>query len=243
MEHIQKKSKSMIKKILIGFLTIGILSCNSDKTFSDINIVGAMKNVMWKGELSGIINLDTITNKKGLYGLGPESYLTGELLINDGQSYVSKVTSDSTMTVAKTFSVSAPFLVYANVFKWSEIELSSEIKTIKDIEKLVDEKTIDLKRPFAFKLIGKVSRALIHIQNLPIGTKVTSPTEAHQGQTNYELKNEEVTIIGFFSTEHKGVFTHHDSNIHLHLITNNESKMGHLDEVEIKNMKLYLPKE
>ncbi len=243
MEHIQRKSKSMIKKILIGFLTIGILSCNSDKTFSDINIVGAMKNVMWKGELSGIINLDTITNKKGLYGLGPESYLTGELLINDGQSYVSKVTSDSTMSVAKTFSVSAPFLVYANVFKWSEIELSSEIKTIKDIEKLVDEITIDLKRPFAFKLIGKVSRALIHIQNLPKGTKVTSPTEAHQGQTNYELKNEEVTIIGFFSTEHKGVFTHHDSNIHLHLITKNESKMGHIDEVEIKNMKLYLPKE
>ncbi|MCP4484556.1 MAG: alpha-acetolactate decarboxylase [Flavobacteriaceae bacterium] len=232
-----------MKKILIGFLTIGILSCNSDKTFSDINIVGAMKNVMWKGELSGIINLDTITNKKGLYGLGPESYLTGELLINDGQSYVSKVTSDSTMSVAKTFSVSAPFLVYANVFKWSEIELSSEIKTIKDIEKLVDEITIDLKRPFAFKLIGKVSRALIHIQNLPKGTKVTSPTEAHQGQTNYELKNEEVTIIGFFSTEHKGVFTHHDSNIHLHLITKNESKMGHIDEVEIKNMKLYLPKE
>jgi acetolactate decarboxylase len=240
----------MIKKVLIGILTIGILGCNSDKkktysneTYSDVNIVGAMKNVMWKGELSGSINLDTISNKKGLYGLGPESYLTGELLINDGQSYVSKVTSDSTMTVEKTFAVSAPFLVYANVTKWSEIELGSEIKTIKDIEKLVDEKTIDLKRPFTFKLIGKVSKAIIHIQNLPKGTKVTSPTEAHQGQTNYELKNEEVTIIGFFSTEHKGVFTHHDSNIHLHLITNNESKMGHLDELEIENMKLYLPKE
>ena len=201
-----------------------------------------MKNVMWKGELSGSINLDTISNKKGLYGLGPKSYLTGELLINDGQSYVSRVTSDSTMAVQKTFSVSAPFFVYANVTKWIEIELGSEIKKIKDIEKLVDEITIDLKRPFAFKLIGNVSKAVIHIQNLPKGTKVTSPTDAHQGQTNYKLKNEEVTIIGFFSTEHKGVFTHHDSNIHMHLITNNESKMGHLDEVEIENMKLYLPK-
>ena len=240
----------MIKKILIGILTIGILGCNSDKkktnsieTYSDVNVVGAMKNVMWKGELNGSINLDTISDKKGLYGLGPESYLTGELLINDGQSYVSKVTSDSTMTVKKTFAVSAPFLVYANVTKWREIELGSEIKTIKDIEKLVDEKTIDLKRPFAFKLIGKVSKAVIHIQNLPKGTKVTSPTEAHQGQTNYELNNEQVEIIGFFSTEHKGIFTHHDSNIHLHLITNDKSKMGHLDQVEIEDMKLYLPKQ
>ena len=177
-----------------------------------------MKNVMWKGELSGTIKLDTISHKKGLYGLGPESYLTGELLINNGQSYVSKVTSDSTMTVEKTFDVSAPFLVYANVTEWNEIELVSNIKSIKDIEKLVDEKTTEFKRPFAFKLTGKISKAIIHIQNLPKGTKVLSPKEAHQGQTNYELKDEEATIIGFFSTEHKGVFTHHDSNIHLHLI-------------------------
>lgn len=240
----------MIKKVIVGILTIGIFSCDSDKkkansneTYSDINIVGAMKNVMWKGELSGSINLDTISNKKGLYGLGPESYLTGELLINDGQSYVSKVTSDSTMMVEKRFDVSAPFLVYTNVTEWNEIELASSIKSIKDIEKLVDEKTTDLKRPFVFKLTGRILKAIIHIQNLPKGTKVSSPKEAHEGQTNYDLKDEEVTIIGFFSTEHKGIFTHHDSNIHLHLITNDERKMGHLDEVEIENMKLYLPKK
>lgn len=245
-----RKSKSMIKKVILGILTIGIFSCNSDKkkansneTYSDINIVGAMKNVMWKGELNESVNLDTISNKKGLYGLGPESYLTGEILINDGNSYVSKVTSDSTMTVEKTFDISAPFLVYANVTEWNEIELASNIKSIKDIENLVDQKTIDFKRPFAFKLTGRISKAIIHIQNLPKGTEVSSPKEAHVGQTNYDLKNEEVIIIGFFSTEHKGVFTHHDSNIHLHLITKDEDKMGHLDEVEIENMKLYLPKK
>ena len=240
----------MIKKVIVGILAIVIFGCNCDQkktnlneTYSDINIVGAMKNVMWKGELGRSIRLDTISNKKGLYGLGPESYLTGELLINNGQIYVSKVKSDSTMTVEKTFDVSAPFLVYANVTEWNKIELASSIKSIKDIEKLVDEKTTEFKRPFAFKLKGKISKAIIHIQNLPHGTKVSSPKEAHQGQTNYELKDEEVTIVGFFSTEHKGVFTHHDSNIHLHLITKDESKMGHLDELEIENMKLYLPKK
>jgi acetolactate decarboxylase len=29
----------------------------------------------------------------------------------------------------------------------------------------------------------------------------------------------------------------------MHLITKDESKMGHLDELEIKKMKLYLPKK
>jgi acetolactate decarboxylase len=240
----------MIKKVVFGILVIGIFSCNSEKndgasadTYPNINIAGAMKNVMWKGELGASIDLDTISNKKGLYGIGPESYLTGEILINNGNSYVSKVTSDSTMTVEKTFDVSAPFLVYANVREWNEIELASNIKTIKDIENIVNEKTTDSKRPFAFKLIGKISNAKIHIQNLPKGTIVSSPKDAHQGQTNYELKDEEVTIIGFFSTEHKGIFTHHDSNIHLHLITKDESKMGHLDELDIEKMSLYLPKK
>lgn len=240
----------MIKNLIVGVLIIGVCGCHSDpkknnlnETYPDINIVGAMKKVMWKGELHGAINLDTISNKKGLYGIGPVSYLTGELLINDGISYVSKATSDSTMIVEKNFKVSAPFFVYANVNEWKEIELRPEIKTIQDIEELVDEITTNLKRPFAFKLSGKVSKAIIHIQNLPKGTKVSSPAEAHQGQTNYELKNESVEIIGFFSTEHKGIFTHHDSNIHLHLITKDESKMGHLDELEIENMKLYLPKK
>jgi acetolactate decarboxylase len=213
----------MIKKVSIGILSIGIFSCNADKKeahpnhmYSEVTIEGTMKNVMWNGELGGRINLDTISNKKGLYGLGPENYLTGELLVNDGKSYVSKVTSDSTMTVEKRFDVSAPFLVYTNVTEWHEIELPSTITSIKDIENLIDEKTRDFKRPFAFKMTGKLAKASIHVQNLPQGTKVSSPKEAHQGQTNYELKDEEATIIGFFSTEHKGIFTHHDSNVHLH---------------------------
>lgn len=242
-----------IKKLTFGLLTIGpMISCNSTPkekntpetaTYPDIKIVGAMKNVMWKGELGSSIDLDTISDKNGLYGLGPVSYLTSELLINNGKSYVSKVTSDSTMTVEKTFKTSAPFFVYGNVTEWNVIDLPSEIKTIQDLENFIEDKATKFKRPFAFKLIGQASNAIIHIQNLPKGAKVSSPKEAHQGQTNYELENEIVEIIGFFSTEHKGIFTHHDSYLHMHLITKDESKMGHLDELEISKMKLYLPKK
>jgi acetolactate decarboxylase len=239
-----------MKKLILGLLTIIIISCNSTKKesnstedYSDIKIVGAMKNVMWKGELGSSIELDTISNKKGLYGLGPVSYLAGELLINDGQSYISKVTSDSTMTVEKSFDISAPFFVYANVTEWNESELPTNIKSIQDLEKFIDKKTAEYKRPFVFKLKGEVSTAIIHSQNLPEGTKVSSPDEAHQGQVNYKLTEEEAEIIGFFSTEHKGVFTHHDSFLHMHLITKDKNKMGHLEELVIGNMKLHLPKK
>jgi acetolactate decarboxylase len=240
-----------IKKISFGLFLIVLVSCNQNtkstnlelERYSDIKITGTMKNVMWKGDLEGIVNLDSITNKKGLYGVGPESYLTGEILINDGQAYVSKVLTDSTMKVEKNFEVSAPFFVYGNVTEWNKIDLPPSIKSTQDLEKFIDEKTIEYKRPFAFKLKGDVSKAVIHIQNLPKGTHVSSPEDAHKGQTNYNLKNEEVVIIGFFSTEHKGVFTHHDSFLHLHLITKDERKMGHLDMAEFNEMELYLPKK
>ena len=144
-----------MKYILLLTFAICLASCNSKgetatpTTYPDVKVVGAMKNVMWKGELEGSILLDTITNKKGLYGLGPESYLTGELLIVNGTSYLSKVSSDTTMTVTPTYDVSAPFFVYTNVTDWYEINLPASVKTIKDIEDFVSERTKEAKRPFA----------------------------------------------------------------------------------------------
>lgn len=170
-----------------------------------------MKDVMWKGELFGKINLDTIQNKTGLFGLGPESYLTGEFLINDGKIFVSRVAKDSSILIEQNNNIEAPFFVYGNVQTLHKSTLPKTIKSIKDLEQFLDNETIAQTRPFAFKLDGRISDGVIHIQNLPTGTKVSSPKEAHQGQVNYELKNEDVEIIGFFSTEHQGIFTHHDS--------------------------------
>lgn len=241
-----------IQQLSFGLLTSILMSCSSMQkekstekieVYPDIKIVGAMKNVMWKGELGSKIDLDTISDKKGLYGLGPASYLSGELLINNGRSYLSKVNTDTTMTIQNTFKTSAPFFVYGNVTEWNEIDLPSDIISIQDLEKFIEDKTTEFKRPFAFKLIGRVSSAIIHIQNLPEGTKIPSPDEAHEGQKNYNIVNEDAEVIGFFSTEHKGIFTHHDTFLHMHLITKDERKMGHLDKLEIGKMKLYLPKK
>lgn len=236
-------------KTLFILLVLFCFNCKSNKekeeqntTYSDVVSVSAMKDVMWKGELFSKIQLDTIKPKKGLYGIGPEAYLRGEILINNGKTYVSRVLTDSTMTVEEITDAKAPFFVYANVNDWNTIELPRSVKSIKDLETFIDNQTKEQKRPFAFKLEGSISKATIHIQNLPEGTKVSSPKEAHQGQTNYQIENENVEIIGFFSTEHQGVFTHHDSFSHLHLITKNKKQMGHLDDAVFNEMSLLLPK-
>lgn len=230
--------------VLVFMASCKTKSSNSkDNTYPDIQIAGAMKNVMWKGKLGGIINLDTISNKKGLYGLGPVSYLTGELLIVDGKTYISRVVDSATMSVEENSKIEAPFFVYGNANEWQKEKLPADVTDIASLEEFIDSKTKEFKRPFIFKLKGNVNYADIHIQNLPKGTMVSSPDEAHSGQVNYDLENEEVEIIGFFSTEHQAVFTHHDSYMHMHLITKDRSNMGHLDNVEFTaiEVELYLP--
>lgn len=238
----------MKKTTLFSIFSFFLFSCqltndsNENHQSNDVKVVGAMKDVMWKGQLGAVINLDSLS-VEGTYGLGPESYLKGELLLLDGTPYVSNVISESEMLVKKKNDLGAPFFVYAQVGEWKEIELPAIVKSTKDIEQYLTLNYSNENAPYVFKLKGKIKKALIHIQNLPDRSVVTSPKEAHQGQVNYLIENEEVEIIGFYSTSHKGIFTHHDTNIHMHLITSDKSKMGHLDEVEINagQMILYLP--
>lgn len=237
--------KSKVK--LHAFLILVLAACNPQvQTVREpVNIVGEMKNVMWKGELEGKIHLDTISDKSHLYGLGPVEYLTGEILILDGVSYRSTVLSDTTMQVEETYDLKAPFFGYTHISRWKEQTLPDSVQNIPQLEQYLDAITQSATRPFMFKLSGTVEQALIHVVNLPKGTSVSSPQEAHQGQVDYKVNQQEADIVGFFSTEHKTIFTHHDTFLHMHLITRDRKLMGHLDELMLQkgSATLYLPEE
>lgn len=232
----------MNKNVLILIAVLFLTPMAAQKN-SSVKVVGAMKNVMWKGQLYGTIDLDTIANKTNLYGLGPVEYLSGELMIVDGKSYQSKVVSDTVMKVEETFNVRAPFFVYANTSHWKEYKLPEDIITNQQLESYLIELNNGATKPFSFKLVGSIDSASIHVVNLPKSNVVSSPDDAHKGQVNYKLNQENVTIVGFFSTQHKAIFTHHDTFMHMHLITDDKSKMGHIDSIHFKkgSMKLLIP--
>lgn len=236
------KLKSLI---IITSAVLTFFQCNppveNSKNQFQVNAVGAMRDVKWKGQLQGIIDLDSLKDRSGLYGLGPLAYLKGEIVIDDGEAFISRVTSDSTMEVENTFTASAPFFVYSMVDAWDESELPANIRTLQELEKYIEKQASPYGGPFAFKITGRITYASIHVQNLPDGTTVSSPEEAHQGQVSYRIKDREAKIIGFFSKNHQGVFTHHDSFIHTHLITHDHQMMGHVDELEIESGILFLP--
>jgi len=67
-----------------------------------------MRDVMWKGDLKGEIATDSL-NYKETYGLGPIEFLKGEIVVFDGQTFVSKVIDSISHQVTKISSVRAPF--------------------------------------------------------------------------------------------------------------------------------------
>ena len=146
------------------------------------------------------------------------------------------------MNVASSYEASAPFFVYSQVMEWDSFPLPNAIQNIAQLEHYIDSLSEKSPRPFAFRLEGVIEQAQIHVQNLPKGSIVSSPEEAHQGQVKYTIAQEEVLITGFFSTKHQGIFTHHDSYLHMHLLTADKQKMGHLDQAQWGRMQLYLPK-
>lgn len=232
-----------LNAITICCLLISCLDATAQQAVNEVQIIGAMKNVMWKGQLYGNIQLDTIQPKEHLYGLGPVEYLTGEILILDGQSYRSTVVNGQQMKVSTNFDLKAPFFAYAHIPVWVEQTLPDSVQTLQQLQEFLDLITKNIRRPFMFKLSGTVADAMIHVVNLPAGSQVSSPGEAHRGRKSYQLKNEPAELLGFFSTEHQSIFTHHDTYLHIHLITADRKQMGHLDSVRFKKgaMKLFLP--
>jgi len=226
--------------ILTALLAIPFFLNDPPGAGTEVQVVGEMKKTMWNGELEGKILLDTIVNKKSLYGIGPEAFMTGEIIIVDGQAFVSRVKSDSTMEVEETFEIKAPFFVYSNVNSWEKVTIPTSVSSIRQLEAFIDSVSKKPEAPFTFKLKGKVKSAKVHVQNLPPGTVVKSPKDAHQGQKSYLIHDREVEIVGYYSTKHQGVFTHHDSFVHMHLITTDKKMIGHLDDVDFGKNKVEL---
>lgn len=172
------------------------------------------------------------------FGLGPVEFLKGEILLFEGQSYVSKVIDSISHEVNKVPSVSAPFFVYSSNSDLKIVEFNLENYTLKELEEYINLMYIDYHQPLLIRVDGIFDNIKVHSVNLPEGKKVSSPDEAHQGLTQYDFKNISGSLIGFFSRLHKAVFTHHDSFFHAHFISDDREVLGHIDETDFNSSKV-----
>lgn len=190
---------------------------------------GAMRNTMFSGQLAGLIHLDSIASP-GTYGIGPVEYLRGELMLWDGDAYRSTALGDSAMAVVEHADSKAPFFVHQRVNAWADVMLPDSVIDLRMLDAFLTARFAALGAPFAFTLRGTFSSVHAHIVDVPRGEAVNGPDEAHRHNKDFHLESRVMDLLGFFSTKHKAVFTHHDTNIHVHAITAERDWMGHVEE-------------
>jgi acetolactate decarboxylase len=203
-----------------------------------VKIIGKMSDVMRNGNLKSTIILDTISNKTNLYGLGPLDSLKGEVIILNGRIYKSFIQNSRGVVDSSASKLAAPFFSYANISKWLLLHLPDSVINLRSLDEYLSVRFSKSVQPFYFKLTGKIDAGTIHIVNLPSNYKIKSPSDARTGQVNFDLKEQKVIILGFFSFNHKSIFTHHDTNMHLHLLTGDRVLMGHVDELTFNSNNL-----
>lgn len=224
-----------MKKLLLLSPLLLFISCNHHET-SSIKVAGQMRDVMWKGELAGRISTDTIDDPTA-YGLGPIEFLKGEVLLFEGQTFISEVIDSSTHIVKQKKSIKAPFFVYSSQSELTELTVPHDKLTLKSTEEFIDSSFNNYDQPLLVRIDGSFEKLSVHSVNLPKGSSVSSPSEAHKGLTTYEFDNISGSIIGFFSRNHQAVFTHHDSYFHAHFISDDRKTMGHVDSVNFDSKK------
>ena len=219
----------MLKNSFCFFFVLLFISCNKPVT-SSIKVVGQMSDVMWKGDLIGKIATDSLEGAKA-YGIGPVAFLKGEIVLFEGQTFVSKVIDSVSHQVTNNPSAKAPFFVYSTDSDLKVVAIKQSNYSLKELEQHIDSIYKNYDQPLLLRIDGEFNALKLHTVNLPQGTKVSSPEQAHQGLTTYNFNSISGSLIAFFSRHHKAVFTHHDSFLHAHFISQDRQVLGHIDKL------------
>jgi hypothetical protein len=91
-------------------------------------------------------------------------------------------------------------------------------------------------------LTGSAQAAAFHVGN---GKPDTPPgmEAVFKTAVSTTLRAAPATYVGFWSNQHRGIFTHMDQDIHVHLQAPDNTISGHVDALELGGkMQLALPK-
>ena len=206
---------------------------------------GALKNMMRKGDISAKADLTNFQYTEHLYALGAIENLKGEIQIFDSKSFNTMVI-DSNLTFDNSFNKKATLLVYASVKKWKSINIPDNIVTYEQLESYIEQTAkdnqINIDEPFPFLIEGTPESFDWHVINWKDGDTEHSHEKHISSGLHGTMHNRKVEMLGFYSDAHKAIFTHHTTNMHIHVKTVDNEIAGHVDGLTLKKgMILKLP--
>lgn len=234
----------MMKHFLLLLSCWACLGAESLKA-QEVRTAGMARNVMLGTDLGAKVALDSLLKKPGLYALGPVDDLQGELLVLNGIPYAADVRKNA-VRVYQAADAKAPFLAYSYVSQWHTIEVTQPIADLAALQAFIAQAALGYGipegTPFPFLLRGSVDSIDLHIiMRNPKERKHSH--EAHKAaKRKFQLGDSRGELLGFYSTQHEGVFTHKGQYMHLHFISDQKDMLGHVDGLSLQRpFRLLLP--
>jgi acetolactate decarboxylase len=201
----------------------------------EVRVAGEMRRVMRDGDLRATIDLRELAAKPHLCALGPLEGLRGEVTVWDGVPSIATVRGGA-IEVTRSFDVKAAFLVYVQVASWQEVPIPPDVVDDEHLERFVATAAaahgVAPGRPFPFSARATASAAGFHVVDKTDDSPHTM--EQHDAiKVRFALADTRVRLVGFHSDRHHGVFTHHGTNVHIHVLTDDGRQSGHLDSIRL----------
>jgi acetolactate decarboxylase len=208
-----------------------------------LSFIGSQRQTIMTGDRAAHLDLQTLKGRPHLYGIGPIQGLTGEVTIADSRPSLARVGADHLVHVTESFEAGVPFFVWAEVPAWQTQDMP-DLPTYANVESFVGQAgaKAGLTQAFPFVMTGRPELIDFHIVN---ATPDTPPgMEAHQKiQIPFGLRGQDVKLVGFWSSQHQGVFTPMGTNIHTHFQTLDNKVSGHVQGLKLaRGMTMSLPK-
>lgn len=228
-----------MKLIPLTLLTLG-LPCLA--LAQDLTAHGNFRHMMHSGQTEGIIALDTLAIPLG-WGIGATAGLMGEVVILDGAVLVSRGTDPEARLAAPAPGEEAAILAYGQVNDWQPVAIPHDMtpeRLTHFIEMQARCLDLDPEAGFPIRLQGSFPQIVWHV--------VTGAPASHGGHSGHGRDHANDTsamnlyredgasgqIIGIYTgVALEGVASHPGERLHLHFVSQDGTRSGHVDEVVI----------
>ncbi|MEN8008094.1 MAG: hypothetical protein ABFS42_13825 [Candidatus Krumholzibacteriota bacterium] len=227
--------------VLLAWLGTGCRSVEDTPSPWDgeVQVHGALRAMFHEGQTGAMVALDDLLPNPDLYAVGALSDLSGEVTVVGGKVYLSyPEAADSTRTeMTLRTDAAATLLIDSEVPSWRGIVTEQVIRfedLDEEISRIATAAGMNLDKRFPFLLEGSFEDLEWHVID---GRRLTDGGSSHQDHLAAAAKagvdRASATLIGFFSKNDQGVFTHMGSKTHIHCVLEEPLATGHVDHVTI----------
>ncbi len=204
----------------------------------EVQAYGALRAMFHEDQTGPMVNLSQLLPAPDLYGVGALADLAGEVTIVGGKTYLSYPDGDTARTeIVSTSDEAATLLVVTGVPAWRAIVTEAPIRFEEIGEKigeLASAAGMDVDRRLPFLLEGEFEDLQWHVID---GRRLAAGGTSHEDHLGSAVKlkrdRASATLIGFYSKNDQGVFTHMGSVTHVHCVLEEPLSAGHVDHVII----------